>query len=215
MLLEMKIALLQAQGRWFLDRALAVHLHAKLMQNESLMNIRLGFIQASQSRTVLFALFSSDETDCFRKKSCSRRRKARAVTWNALKIQGGELKDSHCSVSGVSWWFSHANSHVSCTLLWKIPNAHAFTTRRQHFKSKRHVIVLNLANSAALLQHISTTDSRCEQSYQLISGCRCLLMLCPAGLRQVGTHQNSAGVFACLCLFHTFIVYCGGGFFPP
>lgn len=123
--------------------------------------------------------------------------------WKALKIQGDELNDSHCSVSGISWWFSHANSYVICTLLWKIPNA--FMTQRQHFKSRRRIIVLNLANCAALLQHISTTDSRCEQSYQLISGWRCLLMLCPAGLRQVGTHQNSAGVFACLCLFHTFI----------
>lgn len=44
-----------------------IHLHAKWILNESLMNICLGFIHAPQSRTFLFALFSSNETRRFRK----------------------------------------------------------------------------------------------------------------------------------------------------
>lgn len=73
--------------------------------------------------------------------------------------------------------------------------------------SRCHIEGLHSANCAALLQHIPTTDTRCEQSDQLISGWRCLLMFHPAGFQQVGTHQNSAGVFACLCLFHTFLFF--------
>lgn len=51
--------------------------------------------------------------------------------------------------------------------------------------SRCRVEGLHLANSAALLQHIPTTDAGREQSYHLISGRRCLLI----GLRQVGTQQ--------------------------
>lgn len=67
MALETKTAWLQEQCRWFFIRAFAIYLHAKRTQNESLMNARLGFIQPSQSRTFLFALLSSDETNCIRK----------------------------------------------------------------------------------------------------------------------------------------------------
>lgn len=84
-LLEMKIARLQAQCRWFFDRAFAVHLHAKRAQDESLMNICLGFIQASQSRTFLLALFSSDATDCFRKNNGGRKEEGQRRNVKCLK----------------------------------------------------------------------------------------------------------------------------------
>lgn len=46
------------------------------------------------------------------------------------------MNGSQSSVGGISWWFSHANSYLICNLLWKIPNAHALMTQRQHLKVK-------------------------------------------------------------------------------
>lgn len=66
--LSLKITSLWAQGQWSLHRAFTVLQRAKWIQNESLINIRSGFIRAPQSRTFFFALFS-DEVTCFRKKN--------------------------------------------------------------------------------------------------------------------------------------------------
>lgn len=91
----------QAQCQRFLDRAVVL--------NKCRMNIHLGFIQHSQSRTVLFALFSSDEITASERKMLSRE-KAGAVKWCSIKIQGDELNDPNV-------YLFHNDSHIP-TVIW-------------------------------------------------------------------------------------------------
>lgn len=90
--LSLKITSVRAQGQWFLHRSFTVLPRAKWIQNEPLMNIRLGFIQAPQSRAFFFALFS-DEATWFRKK-------------NALEGEGQSSKVKQNSRRWTQWFLS-------------------------------------------------------------------------------------------------------------